>query len=473
MTKRKLTRAVSGQAMRLGLNDWNTVCDTVERVNAVDENTGLLSQNILSTSGEITVRNSLCQTVPSFGVLIAEKALHETMLQDEQLRFALNAGIEIVGKQPSGSPDDILCIVQETAPHRKLVRGIVFGPTCVRVDVTKRTHLYAKVLPGVIDHLQSSDSGPVRLIVPAVRPGVQICYGIIGLEKGDPVFHAKELFPAVAYRREREETQQNGSVKTVVETFVVCPGGRGEESSLKTVHVLNVEGRTMSTDLFGTLPVAMNNFDAVMADNGYGQPLMVCSPGEVDEGIRYPVQRYDFEQEQWSKADTNQSLAGCPAYLKDEKIIVAGGQSAYDVSNPVKLGISGTTQFYGHHVTPFWSIDPISGALETRTPRRQITCGTTEQAECHVVNQEKRFLKQNFKGIPFSRSSNGQSVEFLAVGGTELLGYQSKAVVSYTVDSIGAYVDCENNENRILNKCELFPDTPLPLGECCAVRTST
>jgi hypothetical protein len=214
----------------------------------------------------------------------------------------------------------------------------------------------------------------------------------------------------------------------------------------------------------------MNNFDAVIADNGYGLPILVCVPGSVDEGSKYPVQRYDFTGEEWSKSDTNQSLAGCPAYLKDGHVIVAGGQSAYFVSNPIKTAGSTATQFYGHNVTPFWSIDPASGTLETRVPRRLIISGTTEQPESAVVNQQKRFLKQNFSGIHFERNNNNLPVEFIAVGGTELLGYQSKAVVSYAINSLGPVLDCQNADVRVGGENEIFPDTPVVFGECDAVR---
>ncbi len=172
MKKRKLTRAVSGQAMQIGLNDWNTVCETVERINGTDANTDLSQRNRFPGSGAVTVRNNLFHPVPAFGVLVAEKTLHENRFPDQQLRFALNAGIEITGKQPTGSDEEILCVVQGTIPSRHLGQGIVFGPTCVRVDVKKRSHLYAKQIKGTIDHLESAESGPVRLIVPALRPGL-------------------------------------------------------------------------------------------------------------------------------------------------------------------------------------------------------------------------------------------------------------------------------------------------------------
>jgi hypothetical protein len=251
---------------------------------------------------------------------------------------------------------------------------------------------------------------------------------------------------------------------------LICPGGKGQTKSTKTVHVLDIENKKISTSKFGSLPVAMNNFDAVIADNGYGLPVLVCAPGDIDEGSKYPVQRYDFTGEEWSKSETNQSLAGCPAYLKDGKMIVVGGQSAYFVSNPVKTAGSTTTQFYGHNVTPFWEIDPTSGTLETRVPRRLIVSGTTEQPESAVVNQQKKFLKQNFDGIFFERNENGKPVEFIAVGGTELLGYQSKAVVSYAINSTGPVLDCEHADVHIGGECEVFPDTPVVFGECDAVR---
>ncbi len=255
-----------------------------------------------------------------------------------------------------------------------------------------------------------------------------------------------------------------------IETFIICPGGKGVEKSVKTVHALHVETKTMSTTTFGTLPVAMNNFAAALADNGYGTKMLVCTPGDIDEGSRHPVQRFEFSTEQWSKSDTAQSLAGCPCYEKDGDVIVAGGQGAYFVSNPVKTAGSTVTQFYGHHVTPFWSIDPLAGTLETRAPSRLIVSGTSETPESHVVNEQKRFLKQNFSGVFLDKNTGDRPVEFVAVGGVELLGYQSKAVVSYAMNSTGPLLDCENATIRQGGECEIFPDTPIPLGECGAVR---
>ncbi len=52
----------------------------------------------------------------------------------------------------------------------------------------------------------------------------------------------------------------------------------------------------------------------------------------------------------------------------------------------------------------------------------------------------------------------------------ELLGYQSKAVVSYAMNSTGPILDCEHASVRQGGECEIFPDTPIPLGECGAVR---
>ncbi|MDR1270254.1 MAG: hypothetical protein LBK82_12090, partial [Planctomycetaceae bacterium] len=130
-----------------------------------------------------------------------------------------------------------------------------------------------------------------------------IAFGEVG-ESG-----AKELFPAIVYR------------KSDTETYIICPGGRNEDQSIKAVHVLHVESRTVSSSKFGALPMAMSNFGAVIADNGYGSPVLVCAPGEVESGTKYPVQRYDFVTEEWVKSDTTQSLAGCPAYVKDGKMI--------------------------------------------------------------------------------------------------------------------------------------------------------
>jgi hypothetical protein len=274
---------------------------------------------------------------------------------------------------------------------------------------------------------------------------------------GEGTGNKKELFPAVVYR-------------TADSIYIVCPGGHDGDRSIKTVHVIDVTNKSVSTNKFGKLPMAMSNFGAAIADNGYGTPVLVCAPGEVESGTKYPVQRYDFIGEEWSKSDTNQSLVGCPAYVKDGKVIVAGGQSSYYVSNPVKTAQSSVTQFYGHHVTPFWEIDPASGALKTRSPLRLITSGTTEQPESAVVNQQKKFMKQNFSGIHYEHTENGRPVEFVAVGGTELLGYQGNAVVSYAMDSLGALLTCEYNTTGVYDNCEVFPDTPVPLGECCCVK---
>lgn len=284
---------------------------------------------------------------------------------------------------------------------------------------------------------------------------------------------AKELFPAVVYKRIRTEIQEDDTTIEIPETFVICPGGRSERP-VSTVHVLHVEGKTVSKSTFGSLPMAMANFGAAIAENGYGSPTLVCTPGEIESGTRYPVQRFDFVQEEWSKTDTEQSLVGCPAYVNGNDVFAAGGQSAYYVSPPIQMtsgGINGSQPTWGHVVSPLWKVDQITGAVETALPRRRIASGFSAQPESTTVNNEKRFLKQNFTGIQYSNSQDGKSVDFIAVGGSELLGYQSKAVVSYTLNSTyGPYVDYENNENRIESRCITFPDTPLPLGECGAVR---
>lgn len=450
---RKLTRAESGREMQIGRNDWNTVCETVERVNAADGASVTEDTAAPNRLGQVVVRHRLSETVPAFGVLAADRALYPDRSLDRQIRFAFNAGIEITGKHPTGASGELPCIVQETLPPRTLGDGIVFGPTCVRVNVTNRTHTCARTVPGNSDHLESADSGPVRLLVPAPRLGLQICYGILGLSvstASEPLVHAKELFPAVVYRRAPGET------------FLICPGGKGPTSSLNTVHVLHVEERKISTAMFGSLPVPMSNFDAALADNGYGGSVLVCAPGEVDEGSKFPVQRYDFAQELWSKSDQAQSLAGCPVYERDGQVIVAGGQAAYHSAGPTQNAVSGT---FGFTITPFWTIDPVTGAVATRVPLRKTAEFFSAQSESHIVNQQKRFLKQNFDGIAVNRGG----AEFVAVGGTEMLGYRPEAVVTYALNSTGPLVDCQNATVR-LGECEIFPDTPVPLGECRAVR---
>ena len=282
---------------------------------------------------------------------------------------------------------------------------------------------------------------------------------------GEGTSNAKELFPAVAYRR-----IEGGEL----ETYIICPGGRDDNRSLKTVHVLHVEKRKVSTSTFGTLPMAMSNFGAVIAANAYGSPTLVCAPGEIESGTQYPTQRFDFVQNEWAKTDGEKSLIGCPAYVKNGEVIIAGGQSAYYVQSLQTRAATpqGGVAMYGHSVTPFWTIDAVTGAVSSRIPRRmESNTSTSQQTESSIVNNEKWFLKQNFTGIFLDRSQNGKSVEFVAVGGMEMLGYQANAVVTYTIDATyGPLVDCQNNPQRLYERCEIFPDTPLPLGECGAVR---
>ena len=170
-----------------------------------------------------------------------------------------------------------------------------------------------------------------------------------------------------------------------LETYIICPGGRGADSSIKTVHVLHVDERKVSTSTFGALPMAMSNFAAVLADNGYGDPMLVCAPGEVDEGSRYPVQRYEFSQELWSKSDTTQSLAGCPGYVVDGKMIVAGGQSAYFVSAAVP-----TAEGWRNDLFPELSTPRFNAALSdvvTVTENIDLTDTPGNTDETHNVDR--------------------------------------------------------------------------------------
>ncbi|MDR1142195.1 MAG: hypothetical protein LBL62_10915, partial [Planctomycetaceae bacterium] len=389
----------------------------------------------------------------------------------EQATEGIGRGIEVDGIAPMGDENEIIGIIQRPAEEAWIVPCVTIGATLAWVYVNSTEHRYAKAIPENVQMLESADSGSVRLMHAATSEGLQLLPVLLGFpDKTEPAINAKELFP-VAVFTQPSPTSLPSPLSLQSQTYLICPGGRGQTSSTKTVHVLDIENKKISTTKFGSLPVAMNNFDAVITDNGYGSPILVCSPGDIDEGSKYPVQRYDFAGEEWSKSDTNQSLAGCPAYLKDGKVIVAGGQSAYFVSNPIKMAGSITTQFWGHNVTPFWEIDPLAGTLNRRTPPRPITSGTTEQSESAVVNQQKRWLKQNFSGIHFERNENGKPVEFIAIGGTEMLGYQPKAVVSYATDNMEyPLLDCEHNEVSIMNGCEIFPDTPVAFGECDAVR---
>ena len=468
---KRFTEVQPGQEMAISAADWNRLNRAADQWLDDDSGTAGESNRILLPAGQVNIFNNGDLPVPAFGVLRVAGSLYpypgETFSFNEQLRNAYYPGIEVFGGAPRDEENEILCVVLKEQASGKIGRGVVFGPVCVRVDVKDTGHRFAKPVDGCVDTLVSAGAGPVRLMVPALETGPQICYAFLGLPAGDPAVNAKELFPAVVYRRYREEKQDDGSIIEVPETFVICPGGKGSDRSIKTVHVLHVEEKTMSTSTFGSLPMAMNNFGAALADNGYGEPMLVCAPGEVDEGSRYPVQRYEFSQELWSKSDDNQSLAGCPVYVVDGNVIVAGGQSGYFVSTASKNAVSGT---WGFNITPFWSNDPVAGTLQTRIPSRKTSESTIEITESNIANQQKRFLKQNFSGIPLAAGVTAPDVEFLAVGGTELLGYQANAVVSYAMNSTGPILDCENATIRIGGDCEIFPDTPVPLGECKAVR---
>ncbi|MDR1142392.1 MAG: hypothetical protein LBL62_11920 [Planctomycetaceae bacterium] len=453
------TQVKKGEKIKISAEEWNGI-----RKHVFDSDIPSSAPNHSRFPYRyVKVFNDQPEEVPAFGVLAVTEAMEEIEDLYQQSAEAMSNWILVKGGTPTGDENETLCIVQRPTEPTWIQPCVIMGATPAWIYVNDITHLYAKAIPDTVQMLESAESGQVRLVHPATHEGVQILPVLLGFpDKSEPAINAKELFPAIVYAKTK------GQYET--ETYIICPGGKGKDKSTKTVHVLHVEGKKVSTSMFGSLPVAMNNFDAVIADNSYGSKVLVCSTGDIDEGTRYPVQRYDFLSEEWSKSDTNQSLAGCPAYLKDGKMIVAGGQSAYFVSNPVKTAGSSVTQFWGHNVSPFWTIDPASGSLETRIPRRLITSGTSEQPESAVVNQQKRWLKQNFSGIYYERNENGNPVEFIAVGGTELLGYQSKAVVSYAMNSLGALLDCEHNDVSTMNGCEIFPDTPIAFGECDAVR---
>lgn len=273
---------------------------------------------------------------------------------------------------------------------------------------------------------------------------------------------AKELFPAIVYGRTEYEKDDEEKTTEEKRTYVICPGGRAERS-LSTVHVLNIEERKVSTSTFGALPKAMCNFGAALLETDETSAI-ICAPGEIDSGTRYPVQRYDFDQGDWTKTDGEQQLIGCPAFAKDGTITVVGGQSAYYVSAPMQtkaVTSSGGLAMYGHVVTCLWTIDVLTGELATRVPLRSLSnTSSSAQLTSYIVNEEKRFLKQNFSGIPYDDIVSEKKVAFIAVGGMELLGYDAKAVVAYTLDSVGAPIPIK----------DLFPETPEPLGECGVVR---
>ncbi len=416
------------------------------------------------------VMNDQQEAVPAFGVLAVTETLYDQQGLSNQAAMGLSEWVRVKSGAPTGEENEILCVVQRAAQPTHLQPAIVMGPTLAWVYVNDTGHCYAKAIPDNVQMLDSAESGPVRLMCSVTKTGLQLLPVLLGYPAGEPTVNAKELFPAIVYKKSVVEKSDDGTECEKIETYILCPGGKGTEKSVKTVHVLHIEAKKVTTNTFGSLPTAMNNFAAALADNGYGGKMLVCTPGDVDDGSRFPVQRFEFETEQWSKSDTSQSLAGCPCYEKDGKVIVAGGQSAYFVSKPVKTANSTVTQFYGHNTTPFWSVDPLAGTLETRTPMRLILSGSSEMPESNAANQQKRFLKQNFSGIVLIRQDAEKPLEFLAVGGSELLGYQAKAVVSYAMNSTGPVLDCENATINIGGECEVFPDTPLPLGECGAVR---
>ncbi|MDR0705888.1 MAG: hypothetical protein LBF88_13020 [Planctomycetaceae bacterium] len=464
------TPVQKGEKIKISAEEWNGVRKAVfdPDIQSNAPNNSRLSYRY------VKVFNDQPEDVPAYGVLSVTGSLHDDDDDEiendvnEQAARGMSSWVEVTGGVPTGDENEILAILQRPTESAWIQPAICFGATLAWVYINSIEHRYAKAIPDNVQMLESADSGSVRLMHTAQAEGLKLLPVLLGFNAGtaesEPIINAKELFPVVIYN-----LSQSSPTSPMSQTFLICPGGKGQTGSTKTVHVLDVENKKISTTKFGALPIAMNNFDAVIADNGYGTPLLVCTPGEVDDGSRYAVQRYDFIGEEWSKSDTNQSLVGCPAYVKDGKVIVAGGQSAYYVSEPVKTAGSTSVQFYGHAVTPFWEIDPASGALKTRVPQRIIVSGTSASPESPTVNQQKRFLKQNFSGIHYEHVENGKPVEFVAVGGTELLGYQGNAVVSYAMDSLGALLTCEHNTVGVYDNCEVFPDTPMAFGECDCV----
>lgn len=293
----------------------------------------------------------------------------------------------------------------------------------------------------------------------------------VGGEQGDPA--EKELFPVVVFQETVTKTIKVDSENIDFlepKTYLVCPGGYNERS-LKKVHAYCIEDNK-TTDKFGKLLVAMNNFAAV---NVGGK--MVCLPGNTDLEVVFPTQIYDFATKEWTKNNGSTLLAGCPASVEVDgygngSVVGIGGSTAYYVgaSIPVYSG-SGGLQFYGHSITSKWSVDQVTGTVKPLPPLRVVDRTLSPNDYSNTADSDRIFLKQNFAGIQYKFGSYNRGVDFIAVGGVERLSNSPTATVSYFTDESGTYVASEKNPNSE-GKVITFADSPVPLGECGAVHVT-
>jgi hypothetical protein len=290
-------------------------------------------------------------------------------------------------------------------------------------------------------------------------------------EASDPT--EKELFPVVPYvTTETKTVKVDGQDVEVSETktYLICPGGLANDKSIKAVHVFCVESNKSVSDKFGKLPTAMNNFAAVNIDG-----KMVCCPGNTDLETIFPTQIYDFIAKEWTKNNGKTLLAGCPAYsffdqaTGKNRVICIGGSSAYYVSSPISV-YSTAIPFYGHTITPKWEIDLQSGSVKPMPPLRTVDRSMTPDEYSNAADKDRKFMKQNFSGIPFHKLiSWNRGIDFISIGGTERLNAFPTATTTYFTDDLGTYVASANNSH---DNVETLPDSPISLGECGAVYVS-
>jgi hypothetical protein len=216
----------------------------------------------------------------------------------------------------------------------------------------------------------------------------------------------------------------------------------------------------------------MSNFDAVIIENQYEEQELVCGSGYTEQTTKNIVQFYNFEQDVWRETAFGYNFSGCPLFWLEQKndngddlVVVVGGQSAFYQSDKHQIfSGSGGLTFYGWNITPLWEINVTAGNVLQRYPLRPMNYSETE------LENEKRFMKTNFKAIHYPVTENDPErgnlkTDFIAFGGTENVSAYNNAVVSYNLDS---YVDTIDYTSRTSNtRCVVYPNTELPFGECC------
>ena len=125
----------------------------------------------------VRIKNESEENVPAFGILEIAGPLFEHD-ENEARRAALNQGVVVKGFAPTGAKPIAICL--KSVPRGGIGKAIVLGATPCKIDVKSESHQFAMPVKDETEHLESAESGDIRILAKPEGDGVKVGYVMLG-----------------------------------------------------------------------------------------------------------------------------------------------------------------------------------------------------------------------------------------------------------------------------------------------------